>query len=815
MREALGEIEGLSKSSLVIVIDQFEELFRYASTGGESKVNAGAEARWREEAVHFVQLLLQTRGFQQHDVHVLITMRSDFIGDCARFHGLPEAISATQFLVPSLTRDQLEDVIRKPVEKAGAAIESQLVQRLINDSGDNMDELPVLQHCLLRLWEQAGHDSNQATAKDRGQKGPSRELNTGHYDTIGGIAHALSQHADEILAGLEGQELVVEQVFRALSELDKEGRAIRRALPFSQLLAESGMAEAAMRQVLERFRANDCSFLVPSPAAVPRLAAETRIDVGHEALLRRWERVSAAPSGAPEQEDDIGQKGGWLRREDEDGRLYRGLLALAHSGGNYLPLNQVEKFWTWWTARPRTAAWALRYGGGIDLVESLFERSRAALAAEGKRQAAAQEAERVLAAAKQRQQRRIIIFSSAGLITAVILVAVAFGQWQAAKAEHDRAQNAFAAMYGMWAKQQTVFNNKLAPGSTIRDQLRSDTTFDDPVAAARSWYALSQIVAKADPENLEFQYNLAFNSQAMGDVLDLYPEQRDSPARTEFYRHSVELLEPIVAKHPENQDWKRQLSVSYDRLGDRLVSDDLLDQAEPVYRKSFAISESLSDKYPNDQQLFLDRAISYEKIANVLSGEGKLGPAVDAYRATRDIWQKIVDTWPSMDGTLSLAISQAKIAELEGDSDQAVSDFKEAIVTLVRLNKGNPTNTNLRWSLMAVQDEAGNALTAKGDAVNALGIYRAALTVVEGWAKASPGESGFQIDLAMRHGRIADLLKTSGDLAGAFGVSDERSPGRGAGKVATQEYRMAGRYRRDEQKKSATPLSRRETSRPR
>ena len=87
---------------------------------------------------------------------MILTMRSDFIGDCARFHGLPEAVCAAQFLVPSLTRDQLDDVIRKPIEKAGATIDPELIERLLNDCGTEMDQLPVLQHCLLRLWEEAG-----------------------------------------------------------------------------------------------------------------------------------------------------------------------------------------------------------------------------------------------------------------------------------------------------------------------------------------------------------------------------------------------------------------------------------------------------------------------------------------------------------------------------------------------------------------------------------------------------------------------------------------------------------------------------------
>lgn len=147
--EALDEIPNLAGKSLLVVVDQFEELFRF---GGDRI----GDSVWRDEAANFAQLLLEICRARSRSVYVLITMRSDFIGDCARFHGLPEAVSASQFLVPSLIRDQREDIIRKPIEKAEATIEPALVQRLLNDVGDDLDELPVLQHCLSRLWERGG-----------------------------------------------------------------------------------------------------------------------------------------------------------------------------------------------------------------------------------------------------------------------------------------------------------------------------------------------------------------------------------------------------------------------------------------------------------------------------------------------------------------------------------------------------------------------------------------------------------------------------------------------------------------------------------
>ena len=313
---ALEEAGGLGGRTLLLVVDQFEELFRFGLAGLALRRTGVEEMRARDEATQFVQILLDADRRRLKDVHVLITMRSDFIGDCAYFHGLSEAVSACQYLVPNLTRSQLEDVIRKPIEKAGASIEPELVERLINDCGDELDQLPVLQHCMMRLWDRAG-----AARAER-----PRMLNRQTYDDIGRMAEALSRHADEVLAKCAGKELSVEQAFRALSEVDRDGRATRRALRFDKLLAETGVPEADLRAVLDRFRAPGCSFVVPPLVGTPSLAADERIDIGHETLLRRWRKLAGDPqtmdpkTGRPQT--------GWLIAEQNDGQRYRTLLSL-------------------------------------------------------------------------------------------------------------------------------------------------------------------------------------------------------------------------------------------------------------------------------------------------------------------------------------------------------------------------------------------------------------------------------------------------------------------------------------------------------
>src|SRR6185503_4266502 len=86
-------------------------------------------------------------------IYVVLTMRSDFVGDCMEFPGLAEAVNGGQYLVPRMGRDALRSVITGPVAVGGGTIAPRLVQRLLNDIGDDHDQLPVLQHALMRSWD--------------------------------------------------------------------------------------------------------------------------------------------------------------------------------------------------------------------------------------------------------------------------------------------------------------------------------------------------------------------------------------------------------------------------------------------------------------------------------------------------------------------------------------------------------------------------------------------------------------------------------------------------------------------------------------
>jgi energy-coupling factor transporter ATP-binding protein EcfA2 len=132
-------------ASLLVVVDQFEEIFEYRKDHLAEDAGAVAE--------RFIALLLRATEQTEIPIYVMLTMRSDFLGHCATFRGLPEALNEGHYLVPKMTRHQLQEAIEGPVETIGATIHPSVVQRLLNDCEEEPDGLPVLQHVLWRMFE--------------------------------------------------------------------------------------------------------------------------------------------------------------------------------------------------------------------------------------------------------------------------------------------------------------------------------------------------------------------------------------------------------------------------------------------------------------------------------------------------------------------------------------------------------------------------------------------------------------------------------------------------------------------------------------
>jgi tetratricopeptide (TPR) repeat protein/energy-coupling factor transporter ATP-binding protein EcfA2 len=763
---ALAEAGGLSGRSLILVIDQFEELFRFGLAGLGYRRGGVEEARRRDEATQFVQILLDADRRRIENVRVLITMRSDFIGDCAYFHGLSEAVSATQYLVPNLTRSQLEEAIRKPIEKAGGTIEPELVERLLNDCGDELDQLPVLQHCLMRLWDRAGAET---------LAGAARHLTRATYDAIGRMTDALSRHADEIFAQCPGKELAIEQAFRALSEVDREGRAIRRALRFDKLLAETGMSEPDLRAVLDRFRAPNCSFLLPSLSACQTLAADERIDIGHEALLRRWKKIAGKP-------DSVDPKTGrpppgWLAEEQIDGQRYHTLVSLLDgtAGGERATLDDPERTKDWWGHLPRTAAWADRYGGKFDEVKKLIDG-----AIEAKR--------------RSRLNRRL----AAALGVAAVL-GVAGWMWIA----HERAQEKLDKSAMTSAK------------TLLEDVLKAYNDQSLDLAGARSLAAISgQFLDNVRRSSKTSAADLLWG-QSLDDEADLYAILENNVQSLAVAKRAKDVAQSLTQSNPGAQEPLQLLYDASMRVGNALVAwggahkqdalkeynaavgiaekivslsgdevgdDDVIDarmkigdiykdselkqysEARSEYQSGLATCLAALARHPQSFNLLRDKGKAFYRIAELLRTEKTAGTTDEArafYRDASEVQnglvsrnaQEAVATQSTPDSSLksNLATTYNHWGLLEreaGNLELALDKLRQGVAIDEDLTRNEPGNP--QWQAFLTPNYLYLAETLEGlkRPDEALATYRKLNDARRTLAYRTPGRSRPQKDLA-------------------------------------------------------------------
>ncbi|MDT7777931.1 MAG: hypothetical protein QOC99_443 [Acidobacteriota bacterium] len=346
----------LDYENLLILVDQFEEIFRFRQL---IEVENS-----KEDAAAFVRLLLEAVRQPGQRLYVVLTMRSDFLGDCSQFQGLPEVINDGQYLIPRMTRDERRVAITGPVAIGHGAMTEPLVNQLLNDMGDNPDQLPILQHALMRTW-----DFWQSSRRD------GEPIDLPHYKAIGGMSQALSLHAEEAFGELSPpQRLIAEKLFKGLTELGTDNRETRRPLELREVCALTQASEAEVISVVEVFRRPGRSFLMP-PASVP-LDGESLLDISHESLIRNWSRLAE-----------------WVEEEALSSRMYRRLAETAElyakkeAGLWRDPDLQLALDWLKQTEPNET--WARRYDPDFDAAMAFLaasEKNRGDEAAERERQ---------------------------------------------------------------------------------------------------------------------------------------------------------------------------------------------------------------------------------------------------------------------------------------------------------------------------------------------------------------------------------------------------------------------------------------------
>ncbi len=235
---------------LLLVIDQFEELYALCS---DPRIQR-----------RFLDVLLKTIQGGLDDgsssVVVLLTLRADFMGQAVAYRPLADRLQDASVIIGPMTRNELRAAIERPAQRQGAIFETGLVERILDDVGEEPGNLPLLEFALTLLWERQRYGW----------------LTHAGYEAIGRVAGALALYADQVLGKLDQTE------------------QIRARQVFTQLV-RPGEGTEDSRRVATRIDLGEANWRLVQRLADSRLVvtgldshSNETAEIVHEALIQAW-----------------------------------------------------------------------------------------------------------------------------------------------------------------------------------------------------------------------------------------------------------------------------------------------------------------------------------------------------------------------------------------------------------------------------------------------------------------------------------------------------------------------------------------------
>ena len=246
-----GALTDGDRSRLVLVVDQFEEVF-----------TACPDAAERDR---FAALLIRAAGIPGGRALVVLVLRADFYGRCAELPGLGAVIDSANVLLGPMGEAAMRSAIEGPAGRADAVLEPGLVDALVTDVAGEPGGLPLLSHALFETWERRN----------------GRTLTLAGYRDAGGARGAIARTAEQLYSERldPGQRSLARELFLALTELGEGTEDTRRRVARTELVERVG-DEASLDGVLEALV--DARLIT---------VGDDTVEIAHEAVIREWPRL--------------------------------------------------------------------------------------------------------------------------------------------------------------------------------------------------------------------------------------------------------------------------------------------------------------------------------------------------------------------------------------------------------------------------------------------------------------------------------------------------------------------------------------------
>ena len=245
--------EATSDAPLVVVVDQFEELFTLTE-----------DVKARGAFVEKIVSVVQENGV------VVVTMREDSVPRLAAHPELQKLFKEGDLRATPMSAAELREAIEKPAERINLKFESGLVDTLVNDVVGEPAALPLLQFTLYRLWTKRRR--NRITRQA--------------YADVGGGRSALERAAEEVYEDLKIVENrdTMRRILLRMVRPGIDAETTRSRVKVTDLL-RIGDDPARVQTVLDKLVA---SRLVRRSEG--ETAQDAQVEVAHESLIRNWPR---------------------------------------------------------------------------------------------------------------------------------------------------------------------------------------------------------------------------------------------------------------------------------------------------------------------------------------------------------------------------------------------------------------------------------------------------------------------------------------------------------------------------------------------
>jgi len=242
-------------SRLLLVIDQFEELFTLVDDESRNRFLAGLVAAAEEPGER---------------LRVLVVLRADFFDRPLAYPIFGRLMTEHIVHVLPLGPSELEAAAAKPAERVGVSFEPGLLAELVGDVSRQPNALPLFQYALTELVDRREGD----------------ELTLARYEALGGLRGAVASRAEDTFTRLDpDRQEAARQLSLRLVRVGA-GTATRRVVQADEL-ASLDIDLVTMQDAVEAFVSNRLLAVDRDP-----VSGAATVEVAHEALLSEWQRLA-------------------------------------------------------------------------------------------------------------------------------------------------------------------------------------------------------------------------------------------------------------------------------------------------------------------------------------------------------------------------------------------------------------------------------------------------------------------------------------------------------------------------------------------